>query len=161
MQRITITIDDGLLAELDRMIALRNYPNRSEALRDLARAGLREAALQAGAAGRCFGVLSYVYDHEARNLSTRLTAMHHQAHDLTVSSLHVHIDSGRCLEVSILRGDAAALRTFADGVISQKFLEHGALTIIPARPHAGRPHGHDHSHDHAPAPRGTSAARDR
>jgi metal-responsive CopG/Arc/MetJ family transcriptional regulator len=42
MQRVTITIDDELMTELDRIIAARGYQNRSEAIRDLARAGIRE-----------------------------------------------------------------------------------------------------------------------
>jgi len=36
MQRITITIDDELVAALDRVIAACGYQNRSEAIRDLA-----------------------------------------------------------------------------------------------------------------------------
>lgn len=133
MQRITITIDDDLLAELDDMILRRDYPNRSEALRDLARAGIKDVALEKGELGECFGVLSYVYDHEARNLARRLTSHHHHHHDICVSSLHVHIDAGRCLEVSILKGGADEVRHFADGVTSQKSVEHGELTIIPRR----------------------------
>ena len=43
MQRVTITVDDELMVELDRIIAARGYQNRSEAIRDLARAGIREA----------------------------------------------------------------------------------------------------------------------
>jgi Ribbon-helix-helix protein, copG family len=44
MQRATITLDDAPMAELDAIIAARGYQNRSEAIRDLARAGIREAA---------------------------------------------------------------------------------------------------------------------
>ena len=44
MQRVTITVDDELMLELDRIIAARGYQNRSEAIRDLARAGIRQAA---------------------------------------------------------------------------------------------------------------------
>ena len=44
MQRVTITLDDELMAELDRIIAARGYQNRSEAIRDLARAGIRQEA---------------------------------------------------------------------------------------------------------------------
>ena len=44
MQRVTITIDDELMTELDRIIEVRGYQNRSEAIRDLARAGIRQAA---------------------------------------------------------------------------------------------------------------------
>jgi len=48
MQRVTITLDDALMKELDAIIAARGYQNRSEAIRDLARAGMREAAEDAG-----------------------------------------------------------------------------------------------------------------
>ena len=37
MQRVTITIDDDLVAEIDAFMAGRGYTNRSEAIRDLAR----------------------------------------------------------------------------------------------------------------------------
>jgi CopG family transcriptional regulator, nickel-responsive regulator len=44
MQRITITVDDDLMVDLDRLIAKRGYQNRSEAIRDLARAGMQQAS---------------------------------------------------------------------------------------------------------------------
>ena len=40
MQRLTITIDDDLVAEVDEFIARHGYANRSEAFRDLLRGGL-------------------------------------------------------------------------------------------------------------------------
>ena len=48
MQRVTITIDDELDAELDRFMKVRGYANRSEAIRDLARSGLQQAATEIG-----------------------------------------------------------------------------------------------------------------
>src|SRR5262249_22912055 len=48
MQRVTITIDDDLAAELERYMAVRGYANRSEAMRDLARSGLQQSSAQAG-----------------------------------------------------------------------------------------------------------------
>jgi Arc/MetJ-type ribon-helix-helix transcriptional regulator len=44
MQRITITIEDDLLAEIDAAAEARGYQNRSEIIRDLARAGLQQTA---------------------------------------------------------------------------------------------------------------------
>ena len=46
MQRVTVTLDDDLMEELDRVIATRGYQNRSEAIRDLARSGLEQAAVE-------------------------------------------------------------------------------------------------------------------
>ena len=65
MQRVTITLDDDLMDELDAIIAARGYQNRSEAIRDLARAGIREAAENVHPRRECVAALVYVYDHEA------------------------------------------------------------------------------------------------
>src|ERR1700754_5230716 len=61
MHRVTITLDDDLMAELDHMIEERGYQNRSEAIRDFARAGMQQAAQDAGNNGDCVAALVYVY----------------------------------------------------------------------------------------------------
>ena len=58
MQRVTITLDDELIVELDRMIVARGYQNRSEAIRDLARAGIRQEAATLDEKGDCVAAWS-------------------------------------------------------------------------------------------------------
>ena len=151
MQRLTVTLDDELVAELDRMIALRGYQNRSEALRDLARAGLRQTIGDSGESGNCVAALVYVYDHHARELSKRLTAIFHDHHELSHSAIHVHLDHGSCMEVAILRGDEAHVRHLADHVIAERGVRHGRLVIVPVREETER-HAHPgegrHRHTH-------------
>jgi CopG family transcriptional regulator, nickel-responsive regulator len=153
MQRATITLDDDFVAELDRVIAQRGYRNRSEAIRDLARAGIRQAAEQAGDSGNCVAALVYVYDHEARDLSKRLTHLFHDRHDLSLSSLHLHLDHGSCMEVAVLKGPSQQVRHFADHVIAERGVRHGRLVMVPVdaesekHPHADTP-GHKHLHWH-------------
>jgi CopG family transcriptional regulator, nickel-responsive regulator len=67
MQRVTITLDDDLMDDLDRIIAARGYQNRSEAIRDLARSGLEQAAVEVAGSRHCVAALVYVYDHHARS----------------------------------------------------------------------------------------------
>ena len=107
MQRITITLDDDLMEELDAMIAERGYQNRSEAIRDFARAGMQQAAHEKGKSGECVAALVYVYDHAARDLSRRLVENYHSHHDLALATLHVHLDDDNCMEVTALRGSGA------------------------------------------------------
>ena len=148
MQRVTVTLDDDLMAELDRLIEVRGYQNRSEAIRDLERAGLQQAAEETGSEQHCVGVLSYVYDHEARDLARRLTTVFHSHHDLTISSLHVHLDHDNCLEVGILKGPMKDLQHFADHVIAERSVRHGKLQLLPttlaAQDNSGsvKDHGH-------------------
>ncbi len=137
MQRVTVTLDDALMRELYRIIAQRNYQNRSEAVRDLVRAGLRDAAVEEHAGGQCMAALVYTYDHSARDLSRRLTNAHHDHHELSLASLHVHLDHDSCLEVSVLKGEIETVRHFAEHVIAERSVRHGELVIIPERPPDG------------------------
>ncbi|VEC84203.1 Nickel transport ATP-binding protein NikE (TC 3.A.1.5.3) [Raoultella ornithinolytica] len=83
MQRVTLTLDDDLLATLDALSAQRGYHNRSEAVRDILRNSLmHEHAQQPEQRG--YAVLSYVYEHEKRELASRLIATQHHHHDLSV-----------------------------------------------------------------------------
>jgi CopG family nickel-responsive transcriptional regulator len=129
MQRVTIVLDDELMKEVDRVAESKGYPNRSEVIRDLIRAGIQEEAIDEQA--NCVGVLSYIYNHEARDLARRLTSSHHHHHDISVCSLHVHLDTERCMEVSVLKGSAEELRHFADFVTSERTVTYGELKIIP------------------------------
>jgi len=131
MQRVTITVDDDLMEELDQLIAARGYQNRSEAIRDLARAGLRQMASETPSERACVAALVYVYDHETRALSRRLANIFHDHHDMSVSTLHVHLDHDTCLEVTVLKGEAGQVRHFAEHVIAERGVRHGQLVMLP------------------------------
>jgi CopG family transcriptional regulator, nickel-responsive regulator len=148
MQRLTITIDDDLLTEVDDFIAQRGYANRSEAFRDLLRGGLK--ATDTGAAGdrQCIATVSYVYDHAARELPKRLTKEFHEHKDLAQATLHVHIDQESCLEVTVLRGPGSEVKAFADHVIAERGVRHGQVVMMPVEFGTGHGHGHGARHSH-------------
>jgi CopG family nickel-responsive transcriptional regulator len=152
MQRVTITLDDDLMADIDGLIAARGYQNRSEAIRDLARAGLVAAGGVTAGDGPCTAALVYVYDHEARELPKRLTRDFHAHHDLTQATLHVHLDAHDCMEVSVLKGRGEDVQALADHVIAERGVRYGQLVMVPVTPAATGPaheHGHDHEHGHS------------
>jgi CopG family nickel-responsive transcriptional regulator len=149
MQRLTITVDDEFAAELDRIIAGRGYQNRSEAIRDLARAGMRESAEAARDNRNCVAALVYVYDHNSREMSKRLTNLFHDHHELSHSAMHVHLDHGSCMEVAILRGPEAQVRHVADHVIAERGVRHGRLVCVPVTAETEKhAHSGEGSHRH-------------
>lgn len=149
MQRITITIDDDLLNEVDALAARRGYPSRSEAFRDIVRDMVDRRRADAPKT-TCIATLSYVYDHVTRDLAQRLTQAHHDQHDLAVASLHVHLDHDSCLEVSVLRGSSGAVTGFANSLSTQRGVRHARLHLIPVEvstthhKHGGRSAAHSH-----------------
>lgn len=149
MQRVTITLDDDLMADLDRIIAARGYQNRSEAIRDLARSGLEQAAVEVAGSRHCVAALVYVYDHHARELPKRLTQEFHAHHDLSQATLHVHLDQESCMEVTVLKGRGAEVQSFANQVIAERGVRHGHVVYVPAPEGMAHSHSHPHAHDHA------------
>lgn len=146
MQRVTITIDDDLDAELDRFMSAHGYANRSEAIRDLARAGLQQAAIEGDGSRQCVAALIYVYDHDARDLPKRLTRDFHDRHDLAQATLHVHLDHESCMEVTVLKGQGSDIKALADHIIAERGVRHGHIVFLPAD--AAHSHGHGETHHH-------------
>lgn len=150
MERITISLDEALAQEFDALIAQRGYRNRSEAVRDLLRGHLeaaRQADLRTAQNQQCVANLSYVYNHHARDLAERLTTLQHDHHDLTVATMHAHLDHDNCLESVILRGPTAAVRAFADALTAERGVSHGQLNVVSVEVARG-------AHDHGYRPRG-------
>lgn len=146
MERITISLEDQLAASFDTFIRDHGYTNRSEAVRDLIRRQLGDQALQSDDSAYCVGSLTYVYNHNERELASRLTRQQHAHHDLALTTVHTHLDHDYCLETVMLRGPTKDVRAFADEVIAQPGVHHGNLHLVAVdieRAH----HGHD---DEAP-----------
>lgn len=144
MQRITITLDDELMGDLDRLIAARGYQNRSEAIRDLTRAGMAQAAEASAETPNCVAALIYVYDHAQRDLSKKLVDNAHHHHDLSLATLHVHLDESTCMEVTALRGRSSDVQHFADHVIAERGVRYGRVVMIPTSAAGAKKKPHRH-----------------
>jgi CopG family nickel-responsive transcriptional regulator len=145
LERVTISLEESLLADFDRYIARKGYQNRSEAVRDLVRDRLEQDRDTDDAAGFSVGSVSYVYNHHQRDLAQRLTHAQHGHHDVVLSALHVHLDHDNCLEVTLLRGPTREVRSFAETLIAETGVRHGHihLTAVEA---ADAKHRHAHRH---------------
>ena len=131
MQRLTISIEDDLAADFEALARARGYDNRSEAIRDLMRRELGQAAASARPDGPCVASLTYLYDHHERTVTARLGDAQHDHHDLTVSTMHAHLDHDLCLETVFLRGPVAQVEAFAQRVLAQRGVLHGNLHLVP------------------------------
>ncbi len=149
MERITISLDESLAQAFDALIRSRGYANRSEAVRDMLRRELESDRLAREDAPHCVASLSYVYNHHERRLAERLTDLQHHAHDLVVSSMHVHLDHDHCLETLFLRGHTDEVRSLAEKISAERGVRHAALNLVPVETEAVLQHAHHvHSRPH-------------
>lgn len=154
MNRITIAIEDDLLADLDQHMEHSGAKNRSEAIRDLLRRALtRDAPKEAG----CIGVVSYTLDLSMRDLGRRVPQTRHSRHDQAIAALSVPLDHSNAIEVTVMRGQVGDVENYAHGLFAERGIHHGQISLVPVEdvqethPHGG---GKSHKHSHLSIKRG-------
>ena len=125
--RFGVSIERELLAKFDRLIKGENYPNRSEAFRDLIRENLVKREWIEGE--EVAGAITIVYDHHRRELVNKLTDIQHDFHELIVSSQHIHMDEDNCLEIIAVKGNPKKIEKLAFKMKAAKGVKHSSLTM--------------------------------
>jgi CopG family nickel-responsive transcriptional regulator len=149
MERITISLDAELAAEFDRLIAERGYRTAPRPCATCCGRIWNRRAASAARPAIASPACPMSINHHERDLAERLTALQHGQHDLTVATLHAHLDHENCLESVILRGPTAAVRSFSDALIAERGVRHGQLNLIDVVVDSGR----EHHHGYVPAGR--------
>ena len=127
--RFSVAMPESLLMSFDEFVARRGVAkNRSEVVRDLVRDALvRDQSEEVGT--EVVGTLTIVFNHHASDVQETLHTIQHAYLGIVVSSLHVHLDEGNCLEVIILRGETTDVRLVADRISGTKGVKHSGLVI--------------------------------
>lgn len=154
--RFGVAMESSLLEQFDALVETRGG-TRSEALRDLARAAVTRAQVEKGV--DAVATLTLIYDHHVRDLTEKLTEVQHELGEAVRSTLHIHLDHDKCLEIVVMHGRSDVLQAQADRILALKGVLHGALELFAhggrrvAHAHAATPaHSHPHgSHPHSHA----------
>ena len=127
IKRFGVSMESRLLEQFDSYIAVNNYENRSEAIRDLIRKELVEEEW-AKSNEDVAGAIVIVYDHHKREVVDKLLDNQHNFHELIISSQHIHLDHDNCLEIIVVRGRMAQVNDLAAKLKSIKGVKHASLT---------------------------------
>jgi CopG family nickel-responsive transcriptional regulator len=101
MAVISVSINDQLLAELDRIRGEVGFSGRSEALRAAIRLLVSEYPRKVELDEETFGVLLLIHGHEAEDL---VTEAKHKFLDVVHTQVHNRFKAGKCLELFVLSG---------------------------------------------------------
>lgn len=126
--RFGVSLDSDLLEKFDNLCQDRCYQTRSEAIRDLIRKDLVQKQWE-DENQEVAGTLTLVYNHHHSDLAQKMIELQHQALEVIITSLHVHIDTHNCLEVLVLRGPAQEVRNISQRLISTRGIKHGKLSL--------------------------------
>lgn len=123
VQRISVSLPDQVFQELDELVALRGFDNRSKVLAEMITQAAAEHRQEHGDEVMA-GIITLVYDESRGQLLQKLAALQRQNVSEVISSLHVQLENNHRLEVILVQGPARKLRQIADALSGC----HGVLT---------------------------------
>jgi CopG family nickel-responsive transcriptional regulator len=131
VSRISISLPEDLLIDLDRMVAGRGFESRSQAISDMINQQLVEHKRQMGNEVMA-GTVTLLYDHSTRGLQKQLADLQHEHIDEVISSLHVHLMHNQTMEVILVQGPAQKLQEIADKMITLRGVITGKMQVMAA-----------------------------
>jgi len=127
--RIGVSLEPELLVRFDELIAEKGYATRSEAIRDLIRKALVQESLKESGA-HAVGTITMIYDHHKGSVKDVLTEIQHRHHTVISSSIHIHLDLEKCLEVLVVHGTVGEVKRLAEELAGVKDVLHTDPVII-------------------------------
>ncbi|MEO1322900.1 MAG: CopG family ribbon-helix-helix protein [Pseudomonadota bacterium] len=133
LARLSMSLPDELLTQLDAMITERGLPSRSQLIAELIRHALAKHEALARPEGVLAGTITLVYRGDRGLVRQQLVET--QTHFLkeVISSQHVFLEDDQSLEVLLVQGPAVRLKALCDalqavrGVLQLKLFTTTAL----------------------------------
>ena len=127
VSRFGVSLENDLLEALDNYVAANNFPNRSQAIRQLIERNIVEKKWQCN--NIVAGAIILVYNPNKRDLTTKLTDIQQQYFKEILSVQHFYVSQTTRLEVVAVKGQSYRLTELSDKLISLKGIQHGKLNM--------------------------------
>ncbi len=131
VSRISISLPEGLLDQLDNMVAERGFESRSQAIADMINHQLTEHREELGQ-DIMAGTINLVYDHSIPGIQKQLSDLQHEYIDEVISALNVNLEQKQTMSVILVQGPARKLKVIADRMTTCRGVHSGKLLMSTA-----------------------------
>src|SRR6202051_3592786 len=128
VSRISISLPEDLLSDLDRMVEVRGFESRSQAVNDMLHQFLLEHKCDRGD-DVMIGIVALFYKNSVPGLQKQLADLQFHFIDEVISSLHVHLMHNQTMEVILVQGPARKLQMIADELTSRRGVTSGKMHL--------------------------------
>jgi CopG family nickel-responsive transcriptional regulator len=129
--RISISLPEGLLHQLDGMVAERGFESRSQAIADMIHQQVTEHREELGH-DIMAGTINLVFDHSIPGVQKHLADLQHEYIDEVISALNVNLIQNQTLSVILVQGPIRKLKMIADRMITCRGVITGKLLMSTA-----------------------------
>ncbi len=131
VSRISISLPEKLLRDLDRMVKERGFESRSQAVNEMLHNALTEHSNDVGD-DVMVGIIALFYNNAVRGLQKQLADLQVRYIDEVISSLHVHLMDNKTMEVVLVQGPARTLQMIADEMTAKRGVISGRIHLVAA-----------------------------
>ena len=108
MPIVSISLNEEILSELDKLQTSMGFSGRSEAIRAGIRTFVSEEKQKSDLSGNIHAILLVVHNDEFDHVVSGIT---HNFEDLITTHLHSKIEKEKCMELFLIDGDAEKVST--------------------------------------------------
>ncbi len=127
MPIVSISLNDEILNELDRLQKSMGFSGRSEVIRAGIRTFVSEEKQKSDLSGNIHAILLVVHNNEFDHIVSGIT---HNFEDLITTHLHSKIEKEKCMELFVIDGDAEKVSTMTRDFQINKSMDTVRLVAI-------------------------------
>ena len=127
MPIVSISLNDEILSELDKLQSSMGFSGRSEAIRAGIRSFVSEEKQKSDLSGNIHAILLVVHNDEFDHIVSGIT---HNFEDLITTHLHSKIEKEKCMELFVIDGDAEKVSTMTKDFQRNKNMDTVRLVAI-------------------------------
>ncbi|AJW69929.1 CopG family ribbon-helix-helix protein [Nitrosopumilus adriaticus] len=127
MPIVSISLNDEILSELDKLQKTMGFSGRSEAIRAGIRSFVSEEKQKEDLAGNIHAILLVVHNDEFDHVVSGIT---HNFEDLITTHLHSKIEKEKCMELFLINGDAEKVSTITKDFQTNKNMDTVKLVAL-------------------------------
>jgi CopG family nickel-responsive transcriptional regulator len=127
MPIVSISLNDEILSELDKLQSSMGFSGRSEAIRAGIRTFVSEEKQNADLSGNIHAILLVVHNDQFDHVVSGIT---HNFEDMITTHLHSKIDKEKCMELFLINGDAQKVSTMTKNFQINKNMDTVKLVAL-------------------------------
>jgi len=124
---VSISLNDEILAELDKLQKSMGFSGRSEAIRAGIRTFVAEEKQKAELSGNIHAILLVVHNDEFDDI---VSGIKHNFEDLITTHLHSKIEGNKCMELFLIDGEADRVSTITRDFQTNKKMDTVKLVTL-------------------------------
>ena len=127
MPIVSISLNDEILSEIDKLQKSMGFSGRSEIIRAGIRNLISEEKQKNDLSGSIHAILMVVHNEESEQV---VTGIKHNYEELIGTHLHSKIDGNKCMELFLLHGEANQISIMTKDFQTNRKMDHVKLVAM-------------------------------